>query len=125
MSTVVRKQEGACVAKPGLPRPRRRTGCQIPAKSQDTPSISRLSGEELALPNAQVLGKQVQDELPCQPQTWEEHGCHLGVEAGARAGKRKLFENQIFFFFYINSLVPKKKLCSPFYFWLFKTSVMV
>lgn len=30
--------------------------------------------------------------------------CHLGVEAGARAGKRKSTENHNFFFFYVNKL---------------------
>lgn len=44
---------------------------------------------------------------------------------GLGQARGSFLKTKSFFFFYINSLVPKKKLCSPFYFWLFKTSVMV
>lgn len=65
------------------------------------PNLSRLIGGEPTLPNAQVLGEQVQGKpSSASPRRGRNHRRHLGVEAGARAGKRKFTENQIFFFFF-------------------------
>lgn len=75
------------------------------------PNLSRLTGGEPTLPNAQVLGEQVQGKpSPASPRRGRNHRCHLGVEAGARAGKRKFTKNQIFlslFFTLINSYSQK------------------
>lgn len=69
---------------------------------QDTPNLSGLTGREPTLPNAQV---QVQGKpSPASPRRGRNHGRHLGVGAGTRAGKGKFIEDQIFFFFYINKI---------------------
>ena len=72
----------------------------MPAPShQDPPNLSRLTVGGPTLPNAQVLGEQVQGKpSPASPRRGRNHRCHLGVGAGARAGQ-KFIEDQIFFSF--------------------------
>lgn len=100
------KAGGLCVGKPGLSQPGRLIWGQIPAaRIPAPPNLSRLIGGEPTLPNAQVLGEQVQGKpSSASPRRGRNHRRHLGVEAGARAGKRKFTENQIFFFFNMNKL---------------------
>ena len=76
-----------------------RKGSGIKVQPIEWPNLSGLTGGEPTLPNAQMLGEQVQGKpSPASPRRGRNHGSHLGVGAGARAGKKKLIDDQIFLF---------------------------
>lgn len=86
----------------GSPNLGGRAGAKSQPPGSPPPNLSGLTGGEPTLPNAQVLGEQVQGKpSSANPRRGRNHGGHLGMEAGVRVeGKRKFTGNYSFFFLF-------------------------
>lgn len=104
--------------------PTRQAGLVTNPRRQDPhpPNLSRLTGGEPTLPNAQVLGEQVQGKpSPASPRRGRNHGAIWVWRQGLGQARGSLLKTESFFFLFltlINSFLKGGGVCSHFDLWL-------